>query len=91
MCCQSQGRWDNLLSVGIEAGTNNSNILQLVSPFMAAMLSQMSLNRGVFRGGTLGHVPPLAVPVGALDGSKMSEAPSIHDGADNHLRLLRPH
>ena len=43
---------------------------------MPAMLSQMSLIRGVFRGGTLGHVPPpLAVPVGALDrsNSKMPE------------------
>ena len=91
MCCQSQGRWDILLSVGIEAGTNNSNILSLVSSFMPVMLSQMSLIRGVFREWTLGHVPPLAVPVGALDGSKMLEAPSIHEGADKHLRLLRPH
>ena len=90
MCCQSQGRWDILLSVGIEAGTNNSNILQLVSPFMPAMLSQMSLIRGVFRGGALGHAP-LAVPVGALDESKIPQAPSIHEGADTRLRLLRPH
>ena len=39
-----------------------------------------------------GHwdMSPLAVPVGALDG-QMPEAPSFNEGADNHLRLLRPH
>ena len=51
--------------------------------------------REVFRG-TLVHVPllcprrPVAL-VGALDRSKASEEPSIHDGADNCLRLLRRH
>ena len=50
---------------------------------MHAMLSQMSLIRGVFRGGTWGMSPPPAVPVGALDGSKVPEAPSIHEGADD--------